>query len=89
MDTLGNYQVLVIFPTTLASGTRYLPGGVNCDRVAWSVKELENDLDETGGPCRSGGARAQGLTVMVGETLPKWAKSLEYEHVAACALAYG
>ena len=48
----------VIFATTLALGTPNLPGGANCARVAWSVKELEDDSDGTGGPCEFGGARS-------------------------------
>ena len=48
----------VILPTTLTLGTRNLPDGANCARVAWSLKELEDDSDGTGGPCGSGGAGA-------------------------------
>ena len=35
-----------------------MPGGANCARVARSLKELEDDSDGTGDPCRSGGAGA-------------------------------
>ena len=47
-----------MFPTTLALGTRNLPDGASCARVAWPVIELEDDSDETGGPCGSGATGA-------------------------------
>ena len=41
---------VVTIPTTLALGTRNLPGDAKYARVASSVKELEDDSDGTGGP---------------------------------------
>ena len=39
-----------------------LPGGANCTRVTWSVKELEDDSDKRAVPV---GPAARGLTAMV------------------------
>ena len=47
-----------MFPATLALGTKDLPGGANCARVAQSVEKLQDDSDGTGGPYGSGGAAA-------------------------------
>ena len=52
----GQLPSTVVFPTTLALGSRDLRGVENCASVARSMKELQNDSDETGGICGSGGA---------------------------------
>ena len=66
----------VTSPTTLSPGTCNLPGGANCARVACSLKELEDDSDETDGQCGSGGA---GADCDGGGPLPNSALSSEYE----------
>ena len=60
----------VIFSTILALGKRDLPGGANCARVTWSMKEPQDDLDGVGGLCGSGGARAD-CNAGRGGSLPK------------------